>query len=134
MDPSQIKILIVEDEPDTAEMFAEMMRMSGYQIFKAYNGASAVALIKAEKPAAVVLDLMMPDLSGLDVLRFVRGHKVLARTPIIVVSAKSLPSDIKDGLEAGASVYLTKPVGYLDLKAAVENAIREIETKTEGNK
>lgn len=133
MDPSQKKILIVEDEPDTAEMFAEMMRMSGYQIYKAYNGASAVALLKAEKPEAVVLDLMMPDLSGLDVLRFVRGDKALARIPVIVVSAKSLPSDIKDGLEAGASVYLTKPVGYLDLKAAVENAIREAEIKTAGN-
>jgi DNA-binding response OmpR family regulator len=133
VNPSQIKILIVEDEPDTAEMFAEMMRMSGYQIFKAYNGASAVALITEEKPAAVVLDLMMPDLSGLDVLRYVRGDEALARIPIIVVSAKSLPSDIKDGLEAGASVYLTKPVGYLDLKAAVENAIREAGVKTAGN-
>jgi DNA-binding response OmpR family regulator len=118
------KILIVEDEPDTAEMFAEMMRMSGYEIYKAYNGSSAVALVRKEKPAAVVLDLMMPDLSGLEVLRLVRNDVDIADTPVIVVSAKSLPSDIKDGLEAGASVYLTKPVGYLDLKAAVENAIR----------
>ncbi|HZD55259.1 MAG TPA: response regulator [Anaerolineales bacterium] len=118
------KILIVEDEPDTAEMFAEMMRMSGYEIYKAYNGSSAVALVRKEKPAAVVLDLMMPDLSGLEVLRLVRNDVNIADTPVIVVSAKSLPSDIKDGLEAGASVYLTKPVGYLDLKAAVENAIR----------
>ena len=124
MTSAQKKILIVEDEPDTAEMFAEMMRMSGYEIFKAYNGSSAVALIGKEKPAAVVLDLMMPDLSGLDVLRLVRSDPEISGTPVIVVSAKSLPSDIKDGLEAGASVYLTKPVGYLDLKSAVENAIR----------
>lgn len=119
------KIVIVEDEPDTAEMFAEMMRMSGYQIYKAYNGTSAVALISKEKPAAVVLDLMMPDVSGLEVLRFIREEPEIADIPVIVVSAKSLPSDIKNGLEAGASVYLTKPVGYLDLKAAVENAIRD---------
>jgi DNA-binding response OmpR family regulator len=120
------KIVIVEDEPDTAEMFAEMMRMSGYEIYKAYNGTSAVALISKEKPAAVVLDLMMPDLSGLEVLRFIREDPEIADVPVIVVSAKSLPADIKNGLEAGASVYLTKPVGYLDLKAAVENAIRNI--------
>jgi DNA-binding response OmpR family regulator len=120
------KIVIVEDEPDTAEMFAEMMRMSGYEIYKAYNGTSAVALISKEKPAAVVLDLMMPDLSGLEVLRFIREDPEIADIPVIVVSAKSLPADIKNGLEAGASVYLTKPVGYLDLKAAVENAIRNI--------
>lgn len=122
----QSKIVIVEDEPDTAEMFAEMMRMSGYQIYKAYNGTSAVALISKEKPAAVVLDLMMPDLSGLEVLRFIREDPEISDIPVIVVSAKSLPSDIKNGLEAGASVYLTKPVGYLDLKAAVENAIRNV--------
>lgn len=121
----QSKIVIVEDEPDTAEMFAEMMRMSGYQIYKAYNGMSAVALISKEKPAAVVLDVMMPDLSGLEVLRLIRGDPQLSDIPVIVVSAKSLPSDIKSGLEAGASVYLTKPVGYLDLKVAVENAIRK---------
>lgn len=120
------KIVIVEDEPDTAEMFAEMMRMSGYQIYKAYNGTSAVALISKEKPAAVVLDLMMPDFSGLEVLRFIREDPEISDIPVIVVSAKSLPSDIKNGLEAGASVYLTKPVGYLDLKAAVENAIRNV--------
>ena len=122
----QSKIVIVEDEPDTAEMFAEMMRMSGYQIYKAYNGTSAVALISKEKPAAVVLDLMMPDLSGLEVLRFIREDPEISDIPVIVVSAKSLPSDIKNGLEAGASVYLTKPVGYLDLKAAVENAILNV--------
>jgi two-component system alkaline phosphatase synthesis response regulator PhoP len=134
MATTPLKIVIVEDEPDTAEMFAEMMRMSGYQILKAYNGTSAVALITKEKPAAVVLDLMMPDLSGLEVLRYVRSDPEIADIPVIVVSAKSLPSDIKKGLEAGASVYLTKPVGFLDLKSAVERVIRAHETKIAGEK
>lgn len=129
---AQSKIVIVEDEPDTAEMFAEMMRMSGYQIYKAYNGTSAIALISKEKPSAVVLDLMMPDLSGLEVLRLIREDPDLSDIPVIVVSAKSLPSDIKSGLEAGASVYLTKPVGYLDLKAAVEKAIRTVSKNQAG--
>jgi len=117
------KIVIVEDEPDTAEMFAEMMRLSGHHVLKSYGGTPAIALISYEVPDVVVLDVMMPDLSGLEVLRFIRRDPRLGQIPVIVVSAKSLPSDIKDGLEAGANVYLTKPVAFQDLNAAVRQVI-----------
>jgi DNA-binding response OmpR family regulator len=120
---TQKTIMIVEDEPDTAEMFAEMMRLSGYRVLKTYGGAAAMSMLTVERPDALVLDLMMPDVSGLEVLRFLRREPNLAMIPVIVVSAKSLPSDIKDGLDAGASIYLTKPVAFLDLKKAVEDSI-----------
>ena len=58
------KIVIVEDEPDTAEMFAEMMRLSGHHVLKSYGGTPAIALISHELPDVIVLDVMMPDLSG----------------------------------------------------------------------
>ena len=118
------KIVVIEDEPDTAEMFAEMMRLSGYQVVKSFGGSRAIKLIAEEKPAAVVLDLMMPDLSGLDVIRYMRRDPRLALIPVVVVSAKGLPSDVREGMEAGAAYYLTKPVAYQDLKAAVENAVQ----------
>ncbi|MBN2550355.1 MAG: response regulator [Anaerolineales bacterium] len=118
------KIVIVEDEPDTAEMFAEMMRLSGYQVVKSYSGTRAIAVIAEEKPAAVVLDVMMPEFSGLDLLRYMRKDARLAKIPVVIVSAKGLPSDIQDGLEAGAASYLTKPVSFTDLKDAIEKAIR----------
>ncbi len=118
------KIVVVEDEPDTAEMFAEMMRLSGYLVIKAYGSKSAMSIVTQEKPDAVVLDVMMPDISGLEVLRFMRQDASLKEVPVIMVSAKSLPSDIRTGLDAGASIYLTKPVAYLELKKAVENAIK----------
>ena len=133
MPPAMKTIIVVEDEPDTAEMFAEMMRLSGYQVIKSYTSASALALISKEKPAAVVLDIMMPDLSGLEVLRHMRNQPDLADIPVVVVSARSLISDIKHGLDAGASVYLTKPVAFMDLKAAVENTIRSAEQKVTGS-
>ena len=117
-------IVIVEDEPDTAEMFGEMMRLSGYRVLKVYGGAPALSVIANEKPAAVVLDLMMPDLSGLEVLKFMRQDPSLEQIPVVVVSAKSLASDIRAGMEAGATVYLTKPVAFQDLKSAVDQAIR----------
>lgn len=112
-------IVIVEDEPDTAEMFAEMGRLSGYQVYKSLGGVRALDLISEKKPAAVILDVMMPDLSGLEVLRFLHRDPRLAKIPVIIVSAKGLPTDIRDGLEAGAAIYLTKPVAFADLKAAL---------------
>ena len=118
------KIVIVEDEPDTAEMFAEMMRLSGHQVLKSYGGTSAIALISHEVPDVVVLDVMMPDLSGLDVLRFIRRDPRLGDIPVIVVSAKGLPIDIKEGLDAGANIYLTKPVAFQDLNAAVRRVLQ----------
>jgi DNA-binding response OmpR family regulator len=124
MAQEQKTIVIVEDEPDTAEMFAEMMRLSGYQVLKSYSGRPAIALISETKPDAIVLDLMMPDISGLEVMSFIRSDSHLNKIPVIIVSAKSLPSDIKTGLEAGAVTYLTKPVAFKDLKLAVEDAIR----------
>ena len=125
-------ILVVEDEPDTAEMFAEMIRLKGYQVRKCFGGAQAIAHLTTAKPTAVVLDVMMPDISGLEVLNFIRSNPLLADMPVIVVSARGLNSDIKAGLKAGATVYLTKPVSYMDLIAAVENATPPATQKTEG--
>jgi len=120
MRPMQKTIIVVEDEPDTAEMFAEMMRIAGYRVLHSYSGAQALNMITREKPAAVLLDLMMPDVSGIEVLKFMRRDPRLADIPVIVVSAKILPEDVKMGIEAGATVYLTKPVAFKDLKQAVE--------------
>lgn len=118
-------VIVVEDEPDAAELFAEMMRVSGFRVFKTYSSTPAISLISKERPDAVILDIMMPDISGLEVLRFMRRDPQLRDTPVIVVSARSMPSDIKEGLEAGATIYLTKPVGYLDLKKSVDQVMQE---------
>jgi DNA-binding response OmpR family regulator len=123
---SQKTVMIIEDEPDAAEMFAEMMRVSGFRVLKMFASAPAIPLIIQEKPDIIILDIMMPDISGLEVLRFIRREPQLASTPVIVVSAKSMPSDIKVGIDAGASIYLTKPVGFLDLKQAVEQVLPKV--------
>jgi CheY-like chemotaxis protein len=115
-------VVIVEDEPDTAEMLAEMMRLLGYQVHKSYSGLRAVDLIAEKKPTAVLLDQMMPEISGLEVLATLRLDPRLRNIPVIMVSAKSLPSDIRSGLDAGAANYLAKPVSFSDLKMAIEQA------------
>ena len=116
-----MSVLVVDDEQDTAEMLVEMMHLSGYHVFKSSSGRQAIQMVTRERPDVVLLDMMMPDVSGLEVLRHIHRDPRLSRIPVIVVSAKSLPSDIKKGLDAGASFYLTKPVSFVDLKHALEH-------------
>ncbi|NTW13352.1 MAG: response regulator, partial [Anaerolineales bacterium] len=111
-------------EEDAAELFAEMMRISGFRVLKTSKAAPAIAMMTADKPDIVLLDIMMPEVSGLDILRQMRRDPNLANIPVIMVTAKGMPADIKNGMEAGASTYLTKPVGFLELKEAVERTLR----------
>ncbi len=119
----QKTVMIVEDEPDVSELFAEMMRLSGLRVIKTFTSAPAMTLIGQERPDLVILDMTMPDVSGLEVLGYMRSDPDLASVPVVVVSAKSGEADIRGALDAGASVYLTKPVGYSDLKSAVDRLL-----------
>ncbi len=117
-------VMIIEDEPDAAELFAEMMRLNGYRVLKTYTSTPAMSLISQEKPDVIILDIMMPEISGIEVLHQLRSDPVMASTPVVVVSAKATPADIRAGMAAGASVYLTKPVAYMDLKNAVDRLVQ----------
>jgi CheY-like chemotaxis protein len=123
MESNKKTVLIIEDEEDAAELFAEMMRVSGFRVAKTSSSTPALALITQEKPVVVLLDIMMPEISGLDILRKMRRDPALMNIPVIVVSAKGMPTDIKNSMEAGASMYLTKPVGFLELREAVDRAL-----------
>lgn len=116
-------ILIVEDEPDTAEMLAEMMRLSGYEVHKTLSGSAALSMMHRYKPDAVLLDIMMPECSGLEVLHNLQRDPRLMNTPVVVVSALAMPEQVQLGLDSGAAVYLTKPVGYKELKQAVARVL-----------
>lgn len=120
---TQKTVMIIEDEEDAADLFAEMMRISGFRVLKTSKSAPAIEMMTADKPDIVLLDIMMPEVSGLDILRQMRRDPRLADIPVIVVTAKGMPADIKNGMEAGASTYLTKPVGFQELKDAVERTL-----------
>jgi two-component system phosphate regulon response regulator PhoB len=122
------KIVIVEDEPNAADVFEEMMRVSGYQVVKIHSSSAAMSVIRAELPDAILLDIMMPDISGIEVLRFMRREPSLKHIPVVIVSARTLPSDIRAGMEAGATAYLTKPVGFQELRETVAEVIRAAES------
>ena len=116
-------VVIVEDEMDMADMLAEMMQLIGFTVYKSSGGLRALDMIAEKKPTAVLLDQMMPEISGLEMLGSIRQDARMRHIPVIIISAKCLPSDLKEGLEAGAACYLTKPVAFADLKQAVEMAI-----------
>ena len=121
------KVIIVEDEPAVADLLEEMLSVDGYQVLKIHSSTSALAEIRAGKPDVVLLDIMMPDVSGLEVVRFMRREPDMQRVPVVIVSAKTLPEDIRTGLEAGATAYLTKPVDMGGLRRTVAQVIREAE-------
>ena len=120
----QKSIVIVDDEFDTVELFSEMMRLAGYQVYQSFGGAKAIELISEINPSVVLLDLMMADISGLDVLKFIRCDPKLEKTPVIIITAKSFPEDIKICMEAGANGFLAKPIAFRDLRMAVEQAVQ----------
>jgi CheY-like chemotaxis protein len=116
-------IIVVEDEQDAAEMFGEMMRVSGYHVLTAYGSEAAMAMIAKQRPDAVILDIMMPEISGLAVLEFMHNDPKLSNIPVVVVSAQGTPADIQTCLDAGAVAYLIKPIGFIELKEVVEKAL-----------
>jgi len=117
---NQKSILLVEDQVDTADMLAEMLELGGYQAFVCDNGNTALDLLQNPGIDGVVLDLMLPVVSGLDVLRSIRSDPGIQHMPVIVVSARCLPADIQLGKEYGATDYLTKPVSYVHFKQDVD--------------
>lgn len=123
---SQKVVMVVDDEQDTAEMMAEMARLSGYQPILVTGGNSAIQMITKEKPDVVVLDVMMPGVSGLDVLRFMRRDPRLRSIPVILISARDRIEDVQAGMEAGASVYLIKPVAFSDFQGALRQALAPV--------
>ena len=120
---SASEIFIVEDDNETADMLAEMVRLSGYRV-RLYHGAqTALAALRQQTPAALILDIMMPEVSGLDVLREIRSDSRLHDLPVILLSAKSTPLEIEEGMQAGANLYLTKPVRFDEIQRALEEVL-----------
>ena len=116
-------ILIVEDEPNVAEMFVEMFRVSDYEVYKCLTSSEALELAKQHQPDLIVMDVMMPEISGLTVLQQIRAIAGLEALPVIVVSSNALPKDIQAGLDAGATAYLAKPISYPELMYIVNDVI-----------
>jgi DNA-binding response OmpR family regulator len=115
-------ILLIEDEPDLREGLRHNLELDGYRVATAANGVQGLAKAVAEPHTLIILDLMLPELGGLEVLRRLRekGNS----TPVIVLSARGQDHDKVSGLELGADDYVTKPFGLAELNARIRAVLR----------
>ena len=114
-------IAVVDDEPMVREVVTRYLRREGFSVITAGDGAEALELIEATQPDMVVLDLMLPSVSGLEVLGTLRSH---SEVPIILLTARGEESDRVLGLELGADDYVTKPFSARELAARVKSVLR----------
>jgi phosphate regulon transcriptional regulator PhoB len=118
------QILVVEDEKDISELIRFNLEQEGFAVLGAEDGEQALQLARRERPALVVLDLMLPGMSGLEVCRRLRGQEATARLPIVMLTAKAAEADRVVGLELGADDYVTKPFSPRELVARIRAVLR----------
>lgn len=113
------KILVVDDHPALRKNLARALELEGYHVVACETGRQAIETARNEKPDLVVCDVMMPGLDGYAVLQALRNDAVTATTPFIFLTARGEKFDLRQGMNAGADDYLTKPVDHEDLLAAI---------------
>ncbi|MBN1365218.1 MAG: response regulator [Syntrophaceae bacterium] len=123
------KILIVDDEKDIVDLISYNLEKEGFSTVKAYDGETALKLIKTQRPNLMILDLMLPKIDGLDVCRTIRRNPETVGLPIIMLTAKSDEIDKIIGLEVGADDYVTKPFSVKELTARVRSVLRRLKEK-----
>lgn len=117
------KILVVDDDIDSLKLIGLMLQRSGYEVSVASSGAQALSKASSERPDLIILDIMMPDMSGLEVCRRLRQAPETKQIPIIMFTAKTLIDDKVAGFEAGADDYLTKPTHPAELASRVKTML-----------
>ncbi|HVO40974.1 MAG TPA: response regulator [Aggregatilineales bacterium] len=103
------QILIVDDDPSLLKLVGLLMNKLPAQTLSAANGKTALDLISSARPDLVILDLMLPDMDGFEILRRIRAQPALDALPVLILSAKADPSSIRVALDSGADGYVTKP-------------------------
>jgi len=118
------KILIVEDEQEIRDLLAHYLRKEGFTPLLASDGETALLKTRKEKPDLILLDILLPNADGLDVLRAIRSDESLGRTPVIMLTAKGDETDRVVGLELGADDYIPKPFSPREVVARIKAILR----------
>jgi two-component system, OmpR family, response regulator ResD len=128
---SRGSVLVVDDEPTIADVVSRYLERAGYETRSAPNGAAALALAGESRPDLVVLDLMLPGMDGLEVMRRLRAAGNGHRVPVILLTAKGEPVDRVIGLRLGADDYVAKPFSPAELVARVDAVLRRVDPEPE---
>ena len=119
-----MKILIADDELRLRKVIALYMSKCSHEVIEAGNGDAAIEMIYANKPDAVVLDIMMPGKTGIEVTKIIRENPEYQDMPIILLTANASEDDVKNGIAAGANKYITKPFSPKELAEAIESLMK----------
>ena len=114
------KILTCDDEKHIVRLIQVNLERQGYEVVTAYNGAEALAAVAAEKPDLIVLDVMMPEMTGFEVLEELKKNPETENIPVIMLTARSQDADVLRGWQSGVECYLTKPFNPMELIAFVK--------------
>ena len=120
------RILVADDEPDVLNLVALNLKTAGFNVIKADDGLSALQQARETNPALIVLDLMLPEMSGLEVCKVLKKEPATAQIPIIMLTAKAEEVDRIVGLELGADDYMTKPFSPRELVLRVKSVMRRV--------
>ncbi|MDY0081863.1 MAG: response regulator [Ignavibacteriaceae bacterium] len=118
------RILVIDDLPENVFMLQDRLEHEGFEVLTAYDGYTGINKAKNDQPDLILLDIMMPDITGLEVCKILVNDPVTKDIPIILVTAKSGAEDTKEGLEAGAFDYIKKPFNRVELLARVQSALK----------
>ncbi|PIP67770.1 MAG: DNA-binding response regulator [Candidatus Omnitrophica bacterium CG_4_9_14_0_2_um_filter_42_8] len=126
---SKEKILIIEDEKDIVRMLDYNLKKEGFRVFAANNGEDGLDKARKEHPDLILLDLMLPEMGGLEVCKAVKNDTKTAAIPIIILTARAQEADKIVGLELGADDYVTKPFSPRELIARIKAVLRRVKEK-----
>ncbi|MGD9693583.1 MAG: response regulator transcription factor [Phycisphaerales bacterium] len=118
------RVLVVDDEPDLVDLVSMNLEGAGYDVLRAGDGLEGLHAARAEQPDLVILDVMMPEMSGVEVARRLRADPRTSSTPVLMLTARASEGDQVSGLASGADDYITKPFSMRVLLARVEAALR----------
>ena len=126
----ETKILVIDDEENIVELIQFNLETSNYIVDYSYDGFDGFIKAKEMKPDLILLDWMLPNISGIDVLKKIREDKELRSTPVIMITAKNMESDKVEGLIGGADDYITKPFSIKELLARISSVLRRYNLNT----
>lgn len=122
------KVLVVDDNPDSVAIMRGMLEGRGYDVAAAHSGTEALQFLKKETVDLVLLDIMMPEMSGMEVLQRIKEDAATGRLPVILVTAKTQDEDVISGYQYGADYYITKPFTAKQLLYGIELILGEGES------
>jgi DNA-binding response OmpR family regulator len=119
------RILLIDDHQTVFRLLAAIVRIRGYELLYAENGQQGIVKARAERPDLILLDVMMPDLDGFKVCRFLKEYEETRDIPVLFLTARGAESDLESGRQAGADGFMTKPFQTAEVLSQIERMLAE---------